>query len=279
MNKAFLLLLALLILALSGCTQQNNPEICAQVITPATSPEGECTEYPTPCDVPKGYTLVDSCESDGQIIGGDKDENGCLIAAGYSWCEIKQKCLREWEEPCSPGPEPMCAGGYEPGDSWKVECNTCNCQADGSVACTEIACNPESEKYDFSAELKFCEFEGVSKKYTIFYQIRNNTDNPPTYGAKIWLKVPDYNDFAQPRTIQDKYTNGQILWEEQLIDHLSEGRIRGQYWEIRNLDYNRSLDYELIYCESEVTAAECTRATGILVAQGNTAELCSFPGS
>lgn len=35
-----------------------------------------------------------------KIIGGDKDEHGCLIAAGYSWCEVKQKCLRVWEESC-----------------------------------------------------------------------------------------------------------------------------------------------------------------------------------
>ncbi|MBN2094300.1 MAG: hypothetical protein JW740_02970 [Candidatus Zambryskibacteria bacterium] len=35
-----------------------------------------------------------------KIIGGDKDEYGCLIAAGYSWCETKNKCLRTWEEAC-----------------------------------------------------------------------------------------------------------------------------------------------------------------------------------
>ena len=34
------------------------------------------------------------------LIGGQKDAHGCLIAAGYSWCESKQKCLRIWEEPC-----------------------------------------------------------------------------------------------------------------------------------------------------------------------------------
>lgn len=34
------------------------------------------------------------------LIGGDKDAHGCLPSAGYSWCEIKQKCLRVWEEPC-----------------------------------------------------------------------------------------------------------------------------------------------------------------------------------
>lgn len=35
-----------------------------------------------------------------QLIGGDKDEYGCIGSAGYSWCEIKQKCLRIWEEEC-----------------------------------------------------------------------------------------------------------------------------------------------------------------------------------
>ena len=34
------------------------------------------------------------------LVGGDKDEHGCIGSAGYTWCEPKQKCLREWEEPC-----------------------------------------------------------------------------------------------------------------------------------------------------------------------------------
>jgi len=39
-------------------------------------------------------------------IGGEKDEHGCLIAAGYSWCEVKQKCLRVWEEGCGKTNQP-----------------------------------------------------------------------------------------------------------------------------------------------------------------------------
>lgn len=39
-------------------------------------------------------------EQPGPVIGGDTDAHGCLIAAGYSWCEAKQKCLRIWEEAC-----------------------------------------------------------------------------------------------------------------------------------------------------------------------------------
>lgn len=35
-----------------------------------------------------------------QLVGNDEDEYGCKASAGYSWCEIKQKCLRTWEEKC-----------------------------------------------------------------------------------------------------------------------------------------------------------------------------------
>lgn len=35
-----------------------------------------------------------------QMLGGDKDEYGCIGSAGYSWCPAKNKCLRIWEEPC-----------------------------------------------------------------------------------------------------------------------------------------------------------------------------------
>ncbi len=38
---------------------------------------------------------------DDMLIGGQKDEHGCLGPAGYSWCEAKQKCLRTWEEACT----------------------------------------------------------------------------------------------------------------------------------------------------------------------------------
>lgn len=37
----------------------------------------------------------------GKAIGGQKDEHGCLIAAGYSWCEAKNTCTRPWEDYCT----------------------------------------------------------------------------------------------------------------------------------------------------------------------------------
>ena len=33
-------------------------------------------------------------------IGGEKDEHGCLIAAGYQWCPSTEKCQRMWAEFC-----------------------------------------------------------------------------------------------------------------------------------------------------------------------------------
>ncbi len=34
------------------------------------------------------------------LVGGDRDEYGCIGSAGYSWCTPKNKCLRLWEEEC-----------------------------------------------------------------------------------------------------------------------------------------------------------------------------------
>ncbi len=31
------------------------------------------------------------------IIGGAKDSHGCLVAAGYSWCNSTRQCERPWE--------------------------------------------------------------------------------------------------------------------------------------------------------------------------------------
>jgi len=41
-----------------------------------------------------------------EVVGNDRDEHGCIGSAGYTWCEVKKKCLRTWEEPCSAEPTP-----------------------------------------------------------------------------------------------------------------------------------------------------------------------------
>lgn len=46
---------------------------------------------------------VKPLEEQKPLVGGDTDIHGCIGSAGYTWCEGKQKCLRQWEEPCSDG--------------------------------------------------------------------------------------------------------------------------------------------------------------------------------
>jgi len=39
-----------------------------------------------------------------RLIGGDTDDHGCLIGAGYSWCEARNECIRPWETYCTATP-------------------------------------------------------------------------------------------------------------------------------------------------------------------------------
>jgi len=45
-------------------------------------------------------TPVPAKQAEEPLLGGDRDEHGCIGSAGYSWCEAKAKCLRAWEESC-----------------------------------------------------------------------------------------------------------------------------------------------------------------------------------
>lgn len=54
--------------------------------------DGQCPIEP--------IALEPAQQPEGQLVGNDRDEHGCIGSAGYSWCEAKQKCLRIWEEKC-----------------------------------------------------------------------------------------------------------------------------------------------------------------------------------
>jgi len=43
-----------------------------------------------------GFVIISSGD-DEQVIGGDREEHGCLVGAGYSWNEGELSCIREWE--------------------------------------------------------------------------------------------------------------------------------------------------------------------------------------
>ena len=50
-------------------------------------------------DTTQVETVKDTIK-DIHLLGGDRDEHGCIPSAGYIWCEKLQKCIRPWEEKC-----------------------------------------------------------------------------------------------------------------------------------------------------------------------------------
>ena len=61
-----------------------------------------CAEGELFCD------STNACAADcgvGGSVGGQKDEAGCLIAAGYNYCAATGQCQRFWEVPCEAGGE------------------------------------------------------------------------------------------------------------------------------------------------------------------------------
>jgi hypothetical protein len=72
--------------------------VCVVLLVRKSSPAAE--KNTSALTQNQNYTENGENAENPRLIGGQKDEHGCLIAAGYSWCESKQKCLRAWEEDC-----------------------------------------------------------------------------------------------------------------------------------------------------------------------------------
>lgn len=89
-NTIFLGIISMLfVLFISGCQKNNTIN--------------NFTDIDTDNNIEQPMDNMEQASSSEQIIGGDKDEYGCLIAAGYSWCQSKEKCIRTWEEDCPSG--------------------------------------------------------------------------------------------------------------------------------------------------------------------------------
>ena len=37
-----------------------------------------------------------------QLVGSQRDDHGCVMDGGYTWCESTQSCIRPWEIQCTP---------------------------------------------------------------------------------------------------------------------------------------------------------------------------------
>jgi hypothetical protein len=55
--------------------------------------------YPRQCRTPDGRTFTEAVQEPvgGELIGGQRDEHGCLGPAGYSWDVSVGACTRSWE--------------------------------------------------------------------------------------------------------------------------------------------------------------------------------------
>ena len=87
--KVIFAILSVMLILVVGCTQQAPPKACTAEakLCPDGSAVGRtgpnCEFAPCP-----------------QIVGNDTDAHGCKASAGYTWCEILKKCVRESETPC-----------------------------------------------------------------------------------------------------------------------------------------------------------------------------------
>jgi hypothetical protein len=45
--------------------------------------------------------LFGCCATYQPMPGSDRDSHGCIVSAGYSWCEPLQQCIRPWEINCT----------------------------------------------------------------------------------------------------------------------------------------------------------------------------------
>lgn len=160
-------------------------------------------------------------------------------------------------------------GGSCKNDSCSFQYSENNSEKCGFVKPKEVAREQAAPKYIFDANLLFCAYDKVFKKYTIFYEIRNRTENIPVQNSKMWLKVPQI-DYGSVKTVQNEYLKDKVMWEENTYTY--EGiKYRGQSWEIRNIETPQDLNFELIYCDPAATTKDlCTQENGILAAQGNT---------
>ena len=61
------------------------------------------------------------------MVGGENDAHGCLIGAGYTWCDSHESCIRSWVTPCE--------------DNFK-DCNDClSKQTNGMNIACPVECN------------------------------------------------------------------------------------------------------------------------------------------
>lgn len=135
--------------------------------------------------------LTNKCIKRGEVCsngmpGGAIDEHDCNPTAGYTWCEIKQKCLRSWEESCS-------VTSTDEAANWKTYMNS-----------------------DYGFELKYPEILNSYPVSVTFYDYVPVGGTNPSIGGK--LAVADGN--IETQTDKPDSNNWPWLWGKADINFL-----------------------------------------------------------
>lgn len=109
------------------------------------------------------FFILLGCTNEEQLIGGQQDEHGCLIAAGYQWCPSGQKCMRMWEEYCKEYADQyrvneQTRGVFDLG-SFCGSSTLAKCEADSDCwtgGCSAQLCRGISEEIDTTCEWRDC---------------------------------------------------------------------------------------------------------------------------
>ncbi len=122
-----------------------------------------------------------ACE--GNIVGGDRDEHGCIGSAGYTWCAVKNKCLRSWEESCSKD-QVACPAIYQPVCGQQIhEC--CKTSGNKPSYCmyAKVNCEVGTPKTYGNS----CELNREDAKYLYDGKCKNTPiNNEASANCKVW---------------------------------------------------------------------------------------------
>ena len=75
-------------------TMKSTALFLALMLAAACGGSSETTQSNTAAETSTGD---ESPSEQGPIVGGDRDEHGCIGSAGYRWCARENACTRSWE--------------------------------------------------------------------------------------------------------------------------------------------------------------------------------------
>jgi hypothetical protein len=117
----------------------------------------------------------------GGVVGGDRDEHGCIGSAGYSWCSTKNKCLRTWEESCD---NPVaCTMQYQP-VCGQAQHECCGTTLNKPAYCMYAKVNCEAGEQKTYGNI--CQLNAANAKYLYEGECKNNQTNEAPANCKVW---------------------------------------------------------------------------------------------